>query len=596
MSRLKRLIVEIHRRSLWQVLLIYVGGAWVCYEIIDTITDRLALPEWLPVLAIVLFLVGLPVVVATAFIREDAVSPPAAALAETELVGPRVEAARPRPHITWRNSGLIFVFALALWGVVAAGWLVFGGGVGEAPTVPDERPSVAVLPLENRSGLQQDEYFTDGIHDEILTQLSKIGALSVRGRTSVMRYRESPKNLREIGEELNARYLLEGGVLRAGETVRVNVQLIDAQRDEHLWADTYDRHLSIENLLAIQTEVARRIAEALEATLTPAEEDRLAVVPTASLEAYDHYLLGRHFWTQRSLVAFDSAIQYYNRAVLLDPDYARAYAGLAETYALLPEYGGPSIPEILPTARAATERALALDPDLAEAHTASAYLKAYFEWDHEGAERDYLRAIELDPDYATAHQWYAELLTLTLRWDEALTEARRAVELDPLSFAPNLVLGIVFTYSGRLDDAIAAAERALEIVPDQELALKWIGFAHVLKGDYAAAGPVFERFAEVTGSDPEAYSAFLAALTDSAEISAAVTALGSPDLFFAGLNAGGSAFLAYLGQADAALAALERGYELRDPRLPWVRGHPMYEKLRSDPRFQDLLHRMNFPD
>ena len=596
MSRLKQLIVEIHRRSLWQVLLIYVGGAWVCYEIIDTITDRLALPEWLPVLAIVLFLVGLPAVVATAFIREDAVSAAAAAAAEEAPPGSRVEARRPRAHMTWRNSGLIFVFALAAWGLVAAGMFIFRGGAGEGPAVPDERPSVAVLPLENRSGLQQDEYFTDGIHDEILTQLSKIGALSVRGRTSVMRYRESPANLREIGEELNARYLLEGGVLRAGETVRVNVQLIDAQRDEHLWAETYDRRLSVENLLAIQTEVARRIAGALEATLTPAEEDRLAALPTANLEAYDHYLRGRHFWGLRSLAGLDSAIQYYNRAVLLDPEYARAYAGLAETYALLPEYGGPSIPEILPVAEAATERALALDPDLAEAYTASAYIKAWFGWDYEGAERDFLRAIELNPDYATAHQWYAELLLVTLRGTEVKAHAQRAVELDPLSFAPALVLGLVFTYSGRLDDAIGALERALEIVPDQELALKWLGFAHVLKGDYAAAGPVFERFAEVTGSDPAAYSAFLAALTDSARISAAVRALESPDLFFAGLNAGGSAFLAYLGQADAALAALERGYEARDPRLPWVNGHPMYEKLRSDPRFQDLLRRMNFPD
>ncbi|UCC74066.1 MAG: tetratricopeptide repeat protein [Gemmatimonadota bacterium] len=605
MARLKRLIVEIHRRSLWQVLLIYVGGAWVCYEIIDTITDRLALPEWLPVLAIILFLIGLPIVVATALVREDAADvtsagPAAPSGSEAERVeasaAARHEAGRRTRFLTWRNAGLIFVFALALWGLVAAGWLVFAGGADETRAVAEERPSVAVLPLANRSGLREDEYFTDGIHDEILTQLSKISGLSVRGRTSAMRYRESPKNLREIGEELNARYLLEGGVLRAGETVRVNVQLIDAQRDEHLWAETYDRQLSIENLLAIQTEVARRIAEALEATLTPDEEDRLAAMPTASLEAYDYYLRGRHFWNQRSLAAFDSAVQYYSRAVLLDPDYARAYAGLAETYVLLPEYGGPSIPEILPVARAATERALLLDPDLAEAYTASAYIEDYFEWDREGAERDYLSAIELNPDYATAHQWYAELLTLTRRWDEALTEARRAVELDPLSFAPNLILGIAFTCAGRPADAIPAVERALEIVPDQELAIKWLAFAYVLKDDHAGAAPLFERFAEVTGSDPEAYRTYLAALSDPAEISAAVRALQAPDLFFPGLTAGGSAFLAHLGRFDEALAALEHAYEMRDPRLPWVSAHPFFEGLRSDPRFQDLLRRMNFPN
>ena len=230
-----------------------VGGAWVCYEIIDTITDRLVLPEWLPVLAIVLFLVGLPFVVATACVREDTVSPAEAGLIERGPGEPAVQATRTRHHLTWRSAGLAFVFALALWGVVAAAWLLFAGGVGDSLSVAGERPTVAALPLLNRSGLQEDEYFTDGMHDEILTQLSKISGLSIRGRTSVMQYRDSPKNLREIGEELNARYLLEGGVLRAGETVRVSVQLIDARRDEHLWAETYDRQLSIENLLAIQS-------------------------------------------------------------------------------------------------------------------------------------------------------------------------------------------------------------------------------------------------------------------------------------------------------------------------------------------------------
>ncbi len=596
MSRLKRLIVEIHRRSLWQVLLIYVGGAWVCYEIIDTITDRLALPDWLPVLAIILFLVGLPFVVATACVREDAVLPPQAELAEPGPAEPPVQITRPRLHMTWRNAGLIFVFALALWGVVAAGWLLFGGGAGGTRAAAEERPSVAALPLVNRSGLPEDEYFTDGIHDEILTQLSKISGLSVRGRTSVMQYRDSPKNLRQIGEELNARYLLEGGLLRAGETVRINVQLIDAQRDEHLWAETYDRQLSIENLLAIQSEVARRIAEALEATLTPDEEDRLAALPTANLEAYDHYLRGRRFWNQRSLAAFDSAIQYFNRAVLLDPNYARAYAALAETYVLLPEYGGPSFPEILPVARAATERALALDTDLAEAYAASAYIKTRVEWDHEGAERDYRKAIERDPDYATAHQWYAELLNHTRRWDQSLEEARRAVELDPVSFTPNAVLAVTWLCNGRPAEAIAAAERALQILPDQELAVKWLAFAYVLNGDYVAAARQFDRFAELTGTDPQAYRAYLAALEDPAEIPAAVSALQDPSLFAPALTGGGAVFLAHLGQVDEALAALEQLYEERDPRLPMINGHPLYEGLRSDPRFQDLLRRMNLRD
>ncbi len=603
MSRLKRLIVEIHRRSLWQVLLIYCGAALVAYQAVQALTEGLGLPQWFPAFAIVLFIIGLPIVLATAFVHE--VAPPTVTPAEptplTEAEAARIEAEAAAVHhearrkhrfLTWRNAAATFVIVLAAWGVVATGWMLFGRTADESATA-DERPTVAVLPLENRSGLSDDEYFTDGIHDEILTQLSKISALSVRGRTSVMRYRETLKSLSEIGEELNARYLLEGSVLRAGPTVRVTVQLIDAQRDEHLWAETYDRRLSIENLLAIQTEVARRIAEELEATLTPDEEERLAAMPTANPEAYDHYLRGRHFWHQRGLAALDSAISYFNQAIFLDPDYARAYAGLAETYVLLPESGGPSIPEVLPFAKAAAERARALDPDLAEAYTASGYIKTVFEWDRDAAERDYLRAIELNPGYATAHQWYAELLGVTRRWDEALQQARTAVELDPLSPAPNLILGVILAFSGRPDDAIPAFERALESGPDWYQGTLMLAAAYVLKGDYAAAAPVYDRVAELTGTDPEAYRAYLAALSDPAKMPEAVKALQVPNVVG---TAGRALYLAHLGQIDETLAALEEAYETREPYLPWVNSEPRFEGLRSDPRFQDLLRRMNFAE
>jgi adenylate cyclase len=603
MSRLKRLIVEIHRRSLWQVLLIYCGAALVAYQAVQALTEGLGLPQWFPALAIVLFIIGLPIVLATAFVHE--VAPPTTTPAEppplTESEAARIEAEAAAVHLetrrrhrflTWRNAVASFVVAVAVWGVVAAGWLLFGRTNDESATA-DGRPAVAVLPLENRSGLREDEYFTDGIHDEILTQLSKIGALSVRGRTSVMRYRETLKSLSDIGEELNARYLLEGSVLRAGPTVRVTVQLIDAERDEHLWAETYDRQLSIENLLAIQTEVARRIAEELEATLTPEEEERLAAMPTANPEAYDHYLRGRYFWHQRSLAAFDSAISYFNQGIFLDPDYARAYAALAETYVLLPEYGGPAIPDILPLAKAASERARTLDPDLAEANTASGYIKAVFEWDRDAAERDYLKAIELNPGYATAHQWYAELLGMTRRWDEAFQQARAAVELDPLAPAPNFVLGVLLGFTRRLDDAIPALERALEIVPDFAVATYYLADLYVLKGDYAAAAPLYDRFAELMATDPEPYRAYLRALSDPAKIPEAVRVLENSNAFGIG---GRAVYLVHLGQIDEALAALEEAYQTREPFLPWVNSEPRFAGLRSDPRFQDLLRRMNFPD
>lgn len=536
-------------------------------------------------------------VLAAAFVREDAVGFSAPVMSEgptdTEKFGVEAAVARRqarRRHrvLTWRNAGLSLVVALGVWGVVATGWLVLYEHADEAPM---ERRSVAVLPFANLSGDPDNEYFSDGVTGDIINHLSQIADLKVISRTTVMQYRGTDKSLQEIGEALGVATVLEGEVQRIGERVRINAQLIDAETDVHLWAEQYNRELT--DMFAIQSDVARQIAAALRTRLTAAERRRIETRPTENLEAYDNYLHGRHFWTQRSVAAFDSAIKYYSRALLLDPNYARAYAGLAETYVLLPEYGGPSIPETLPLARAATERALALDPDLAEAYAASGYIKNVFEWDREAAELDYRRAIELDPDYATAHQWYAELLAQDRRWDESLAEARRAVELDPLSPAANMTLGSFLAYTGNPDDAIPIIERALDIVPDMAIAVYLLGSTHVMNGDLAAAAPVFDRLAELTGSEPEIYRAYLAALSDPALIPAAVKALRRPNVFG---NPGASEYLADLGQYDEALLALEQEYESRDPYLHWINANPCYDGFRSDPRFQDVLRRMNFRD
>ncbi len=600
MSRFKRLIVEIHRRSLWQVLLVYCGGALVAYQAVQALTEGLELPGWFPAFAILLFIVGLPIVVATALVHEQAApAGDAAEQAGGEADSGRAERAaepgrRPagrRRVLTWRNAGLSFLAALALWGVVATGWYWVAGRPVPGSRDPAEtlRKSVAVLPFENLSPDPDNEFFADGIHDEIITHLSKIADLKVISRTSVMGYKDRVESLRAIADELGVTNILEGTVRRADSRVRITTQLIDARADEHLWAEVYDRDLS--DVFAVQSDVAQQVATALRARLTPAEARRIGERPTESVEAYDDYLRGRQFWTQRSVAAFDSAIKYFNRAILLDPDYARAYAGLAETYVLLPEYGGTSVPEILPYARAATDRALALDPDLAEAYVASAYIKTMFQWDREAAELDYLRAIELDPDYATAHQWYAELLAQDRRWDEALAEARRAVDLDPLSPAANMSLGSFVAYAGNPEDAIPMVERALDIVPDFVVATYLLASVHVMNGDLAAAAPVFDRLAELTGGDPEIYRAYLAALADPDSIPAAVRALRRSNVYG---NPGASEYLADLGEFDEALAALEREYESRLPYLVWVNSNPCYDGLRSDPRFQDLLRRLNF--
>jgi len=567
------LLQRLKERKLFQWGLAYLAGAWLIFQGIEVLAEPWNLSEAVQRTIHVLLGVGFFVMLILAWYHGEKGRQRASGVELLILAGILVIAGA----------------AVALLGRGSQGE-VAGGLPEDSPVVVSEK-SVAVLPFVNIGGDPENEYFSDGITGDIINHLAKIADLKVISRTSVMQYKESEKNLRQIGRELGVAAIVEGEVQQTGDQVRINAQLIDAETDEHLWAEQYNRALT--DVFAIQSDVAQQITAALRATLTRAEASRINERPTDNLEAYDNYLRGRRFWNQRSLAAFDSAISYFNQAIFLDPDFARAYAGLAESYVLLPEYGGPSIPEILPFAKAATERARALDPELVEAYTASGYIKEVFEWDREGAERDFLKAIELNPDYATAHLWYAELLGVTRRWDEALAEARTAVELDPLSPAPNLILGLLLAFSGRPDDAIAAFERTLEIVPEWGLTYGGLAKAYVLIGDYAAAAPLFDRLAEVTGSDPEAYRAYLAALSDPAKIPAAVTALQATNVYS---DVGGNEYLAHLGQFDEALAVLEQAYDERHPYLPWVNVDPMFDGLRSDPRFQDLLRRMNFPE
>ncbi|UCC71017.1 MAG: hypothetical protein JSV86_11530 [Gemmatimonadota bacterium] len=249
-----------------------------------------------------------------------------------------------------------------------------------SPGAEAERPAIAVLPCDNISPNPEDAYLADGIHEEILLRLSRIQSLTSIGRKSVEWYRDNPRPIRVMAAELGVGSVGECSMRKDADQnqIRLTFQLLDARTGGQIWAENYDRDLTAGNLLEMESDLAQRIARSLRAVLTPEERARIEAVPTENLEAYDYYLRGRHFWIQRSLAAFDSAIRYYNRAVLLDPDYARAYAALAETYVLLPEYGGPSIPEILPLAKAATDRALTLDRGLAEAYAASAW--AYTIW------------------------------------------------------------------------------------------------------------------------------------------------------------------------------------------------------------------------
>lgn len=601
MSRLSAIIHEVHRRSLWQVLLIYIGGAWFAYEIIDTITDRLALPDWLPVLAIILFLIGLPFVLATAFVQEG--GPSLAHTDPTLLPHPEeggtlgVSTSTTRRLFTWRNAVGGGVLALALWGVVAAGWLLFGSELetgreqlAAAESSEIDPRSIAVLPFATRSDDRQDEYFTEGMHDDLLTQLAKIGSLKVISRTSVMRYAETTKPMREIAAELGVAAVLEGGVQRAGDRVRVNVQLIDAQTDQHLWAESYDEELTAANIFAIQTDLASEIAAALRARLAPEVAERIVRRPTESLEAYDHYARGRYLLSKGTMRAdLEGAADMFGRAIEADSSYAPAWSGLAVAQHELMLWQHQPEEEALPRAWASTERALQLDETLAEAHVARGALLRT-ERRYREAEGEFRRALELSPGNADAHVSYGELLRDLGRADESIAQTRRAVELDPLSARMRLRLAQSLYFARRWEAALEEAGRVLELEPNNAEAYYWSGFSQAWMGDFSAGIAALRRAVELTPENPyyPPGLAFVHALAGDREHALAILDAVEGPLPFAEL----ALVHAALGELDRAFAYLDRAYDETPAALYYLSSDPAADPLRADPRWRMLMEKI----
>ncbi|MDX1673217.1 MAG: tetratricopeptide repeat protein [Longimicrobiales bacterium] len=476
MNQIERLVREIHRRSLWQILAIYAAASWIVFEVVQTLTEGLGLPEWFPAFAFVLLLIGFPIVLATAFVQEGG---PSQGEDERRSVPVRGEpghgttSAEASEHrglrrfLTWRNAIVGGVLALALWGIAAAGWLLIGpdaaGGLeGDRGA---RAKSIAVLPFENLSPDEDDRYFADGVHDEILTHLARIGDLKVISRTSVMEYRDSPKNLREIAAELDVATVLEGTVRRAGDEVRITAQLIDATDDQHLWAETYERKLS--DIFAIQAEVAQRIARALAVELTAETQARIEGRPTDDMEAYDAYLRGEEYATRD--ITEDNirlAIRMYERAVESDPEFALAWATMGQQHARLYWYHFDRSDSILGTAKRAIDRALALDPELPEAYLARGFYRYWAHLDYDGALRDFARASEGLPGEAQVSAAMAYVRRRQGRWEEAADLLREALELDPRSEGIIFQLAETLELLRKYDEAIHLFDHAITLAPD----------------------------------------------------------------------------------------------------------------------------------
>jgi TolB-like protein/predicted Ser/Thr protein kinase len=456
--------------------------------------------------------------------------------------------------------------------------------------------SIAVLPLENLSGDPEQDYFADGMTEALIAELGQIGSLRVISRTSAMRYKKTDKPLPQIAKELNVDAVIEGSVLRAGDKVRITAQLIGAVPERHLWARSYERDLR--DVLSLQSEVARAIADEIKANVTPDVQARLASARPVNPEAYRLYLLGRFHWNKRTEGGFKSAIDEFQRALEIDPGYALAYAGLADSYVQLSDWGFMAPKEAYPRGKAAARKAVEIDPSRAEAHTSLAVAYHYYDWDWAACEKEFQRAIELNPNYAWAHHWYGEYLSSMGRHQEGIAEAVKALELDPLSPIIGVSAAGDFYFARRYDEAIRQMQSVLQVFPEFPAAYGRLGACYETKGLYEEALTAYEKAELLGGASSQEVAAMRRAYAKGGMRGYYLWDLGRMKEGSKNRYMPPSRFATVygkLGERNQAMAWLEKAYEDRDPHLRRLQIDPDFDPLRSDPRFQDLLRRMNFP-
>ena len=575
---------ELKRRNVYKVAVAYAVVGWLLIQVATQVFPFFEIPNWAVRLVVLLIMVGFPIALVIAWAFE--LTPEGIKRTENaDLVPPAGTKSRAWIFIVVVGA----VLSVGLFFLGRYGFRNTSSSVGELPV-----KSIAVLPFDNLSRDPDNAFFAEGVQDEILTRLAKVADLKVISRTSTQRFKSTPANLPDIAKQLGVAHILEGSVQKSADQVRVSVQLINAQTDAHLWADTYDRKLT--DIFAVESEIARTIADTLQAKLTGSEKTAMSKKPTANPEAYELYLQGRFFWNKRTAADLRKSIDCFNQAIAKDPNYALAYAGLAQTWSILAAHNGGAPVDCYPQADTAARKALALDNTLSDAIAALASTKASYNFDYAGAKQEYERAIQLNPNDATAHHWFgAEVLAATGEQARELAEMKRALELDPLSRIIQTNLGIAYLHNGRIDEAIAHFRKAIELDETFYYAKRSYGLALELQGKIPEAISQYEKAAALTdapielgmlgriygivGRKDEAQK-ILEKLRQSraqrytAAYSLALVALG-------------------LGDKTEALHWLEEGYRDHDgDALCVIRVDPPLAPLHGDPRFEALAEKI----
>ncbi len=583
---------ELKSRNVFKVGIAYVVVAWVIIQLADVLAPQLNLPDWTARMITFIVLLGFPVALVMAW--------------ALELTPQGVKKAGG-------SNMPIYIFAVVL--LATSFYWYFGKEPDPATNPPSETtqavekevaavipaglPSIAVIPFENMSMDVANEPFTVGIHGDLLTQLSKINSLKTISRTSVLRYRSSDKSIPEIAIELGVSYVVEGGVQRTGDKVRISVQLIDAASDEPLWAETYDRGLSAANIFAIQSEIASSITIELEATLTQDDEQRLNTVPTNNLEALEAYFTGKQLADERGREAIESAIGEFERAISLDPDFALAYAGLAYAWLLIPEYSATVDPKLSrDSSKAAIARALELDSELPSGLAFMGWSKMVHEYDWVSAEQLLRRALELQAHNSGALHWLSHVLSFQGRHAEAIAIARQAVEVDPYSPLMTMNLAYILMDDGQFEESAKYRGRTLELRPDYAELWRNTWLTLMRAGEFAKATQALVNWAAGTGRDVD-QARQLGRILERSQSSGEMAQF--PEELLTNLAIGnenlGQVYAAG-GDADSAIAEIQIALDERagSRSVLSMKINPLYDFIRDDPRFIEMQKEANlFP-